>query len=118
MNLLSISFFQDPTYDKRDNVTICKMHDLVKLVARTEITMGILDAANVHEGILRVSFDCNFDTSWKIPLGLARGNQIITFLLLFLSFQSDENILNESHCEKLLSKFCCLGMLDLSNAGA
>ncbi|XP_031262351.1 uncharacterized protein LOC116120537 [Pistacia vera] len=84
--LLLMSFFQDPKYDEWDNVVACKMHDLLhelaKLVARTECTFTTIGTVqSVDDKCRHVSLDCgDVKSSWKFPIALYSAKNIRSLL--------------------------------------
>ncbi|XP_031282899.1 putative disease resistance protein RGA3 [Pistacia vera] len=89
MNLLSRSFFQDPEYDKLDNVVACKMHDLIHDLAQSiagfECIVATLDTTNRFDKRCRhVSLHSTVDSSWKFQT-VVHGVTHVRTLLLFES---------------------------------
>ncbi|KAJ0025014.1 hypothetical protein Pint_07432 [Pistacia integerrima] len=89
--LLLMSFFQDPQYDEWGNVVACKMHDLLrelaKLVAGTECTFTTIGTVqSVDDKCRHVSLDCgDVKSSWKFPIALYSAKNIRSLLLFYRS---------------------------------
>ncbi|XP_060670023.1 putative disease resistance protein RGA1 [Ziziphus jujuba] len=117
MDLLWRSFFQEVEKDEFDNVTTCKMHDLMHdlaiSVAGSECTMLSLSHTNIDEGMRHVSFDCNIDSPQRISTLLNQAKRIRTILLP--NQASPEGVVNldEKIYHKAVIHFKFLRTLDL-----
>ncbi|XP_030493629.2 disease resistance protein RGA2 isoform X2 [Cannabis sativa] len=123
MDLLRRSFFQETKKDELGNIKQCKlqnlMHDLARKVAENDCaTLGLKEDKfdSKHHHLRHVSFDFHLDSSWQIPISLAKSKQIQSLILPRQFRWEIEGRSSESICDVIL-KLKWLRMLDLHNSG-
>uniref|UniRef100_A0A803P6P2 NB-ARC domain-containing protein n=1 Tax=Cannabis sativa TaxID=3483 RepID=A0A803P6P2_CANSA len=124
MDLLGRSFFQETKKDEFGKITKCKMqnsmHDLARIVAEKNVyaSLGLKEEEDFDGSLLlrHVSFDFHLDSSWQIPISLAKSKHIRSLILPRQFRWAIEGRSSESICDVIL-KFKWLRMLDLHNSG-
>ncbi|XP_061343023.1 putative disease resistance protein RGA3 [Gastrolobium bilobum] len=127
-DFLERSIFQDLKTDEFNVVRSCRMHPLMHDIARfvtdlsdqkENITVDP-EGQQVHDGVLRASFDFSLDVSGGIPASLFDEAKKLRTILLVAKTQTrlpQELKMSTSTCEKIFDSFKSLRMLDLHDLG-
>ncbi|CAO2819586.1 unnamed protein product [Amaranthus hypochondriacus] len=117
--LLQRCFFQDVTRNEWGAIVSCKMHDLMhdlaQQVAGAKCKVTKLGERHFNSKVYHLSFTYRLDSLWKIPDGMLDLKLLRTFLLP--EQRDDGSTFSKTTCQKLISRFRCLRVLDLHSIG-
>ncbi|KAF3448869.1 hypothetical protein FNV43_RR09585 [Rhamnella rubrinervis] len=124
LQLLFRLFFQISKKDELGKITKCRLHGvmygLAKWAAGNECNMLQANEAYASQVFPRhVSFNFPLDSSWpEIPSSVPQAKGIRTILLCNQSLNEfQERSSRKSICDRIVSRFTLLRMLDLHNSG-
>ncbi|CAI9100865.1 OLC1v1038050C1 [Oldenlandia corymbosa var. corymbosa] len=108
------SFFEDVKRDDNQNVTSCKMHDLMHdlacSIAKPELCVAEADGRDISGRVQHVSFGTYLPFSWTLPPSLLKVKKVRT-LMFPLQYQMGCRISDE----EIFASLMRLRVLDLHN---